>query len=135
MALLAKRAANSLPFQVLTLQFGDWSFIDPWIRHHFVYVHDPEDVELVRTPEMQLQQIWDRGVFFGDCDDVATFEATVFTAYGIHSRFCAIRQMTSDIEFSHVFVEALIDNQWQTFDPTCKPRTQIESVEKMLYVV
>lgn len=72
------------------------------------------------SPELSLQRISEGGYFVGDCDDVATFEASIYKAYGFNVRFVAIRTFINDPNFQHVYLEVLIDGTWLRFDPTVR---------------
>jgi transglutaminase-like putative cysteine protease len=129
---LAQKASCRLPFQILAGQFATWQFIDPWIRARYRYVDDPMDLELVRTPELMLDTLMGpQGFFCGDCDDVATFSAALFRAAGYRVRFVAIRTDPCEPEFLHVYIEVHIEMQWLTFDPTVRPGTLLEAIERM----
>lgn len=52
----------------------------------FRYTHDPESVELVKSPDKMLMEIETRGVTLGDCDDLATFIIGALSTLGIPSR-------------------------------------------------
>lgn len=118
MAVLARRAAKSNDFQLLCISFPSWSNIDPWIRSHFRYATEP--YEIIMSPELSLQRIEEGGYFVGDCDDVATFEAAIYKAYGFPVRFVAIRTFIHDRNFQHVYLEVFINNIWVRFDPTVR---------------
>ena len=104
------------------------SGIEEWVRGVFVY--QPEQVEIVRTPQFMVREILDQGWFSGDCDDVATFTAAILKTYNYPATFLAIRY-SDPSEFEHVFV--LSDSF--VFDATVPYGTEYEALERMTEVV
>jgi transglutaminase-like putative cysteine protease len=94
--------------------------LDWWIRQHFRYTPDGE-IETVKTADVMLDEIQQDGFFRGDCDDVATFLASMAGALGMKARFIAIRTESNDPDFLHVFVEIRTPAGWVRLDPTVKP--------------
>jgi hypothetical protein len=52
----------------------------------FRYTHDPEQVELVKSPEKMLHELETRGVALGDCDDLTGFILASLSVLGVPSR-------------------------------------------------
>lgn len=52
----------------------------------FRYTHDPERVELVKSPEKLLSEIDSRGVALGDCDDMTAFILGGLSTVGVPGR-------------------------------------------------
>jgi len=59
--------------------------------------------EIIRAPEFMLTDLETYGYMEGDCDDAATFSASVCRSLGIDSRFMAIRTDPRGSDFRHVF--------------------------------
>lgn len=104
--------------------------LDSWLRRNFRYRDEFE--EIVRTPEFMLADMQYTGMLEGDCDDVATFAASVLYNAGIPARLVAIRT-TPDPNFDHVFVEAKPDGEYyfQHIDPTVSSDTRVPEFERM----
>lgn len=59
-----------------------------WCRAHVQFMADPATVELVRTPASAIRAIQSRGVFKGDCDDLATLGASLLRCMGYTPGLC-----------------------------------------------
>jgi hypothetical protein len=68
-------------------------------------VPDPEWAEWVRGPRLQIDSFYSTGAYEGDCDDAATFAASILCSMGIPCSFVAFR-FGQDPDFSHVNTEA-----------------------------
>lgn len=79
--------------------------------------HDPEGVELIAAPLVQLGAIRDRGASAGDCDDVATLGAALGLAAGYPARFVVLR-FDPGAPFEHVFTELRGPLGWVELDTT-----------------
>jgi len=115
---------------------------------HFRYTHDPQSVELIKSPEKMIAEIQARGVTLGDCDDLATFILSSLSVIGIPSRIgtgafdinpelwpqlgmerpekFGIRAMAgtgfAGGPFTHVWAEGLRpDGVWVILDPVAGP--------------
>jgi len=128
MAGLARHASQDEWFRgVLLAQLGfdpSLSSIEEWVRARFVY--QPELVEIVRAPQFMMREILDEGWFSGDCDDAATFIASILKSYGFPATLRAIRYSHPE-EFEHVFV---VSSSF-VFDPTVPYGTEYEQLESM----
>jgi len=104
--------------------------LDSWLRRNFRYRDEFE--EIVRTPEFMLLDMQHAGMLEGDCDDVATFAASVLHNAGIPARLVAVRT-TPDPNFDHVFTEALLegDTYFTRIDPTVSSETRVPEFERM----
>lgn len=76
-----------------------------WLDHHFLFVRDPHDVELLTTPAEQLRQIADMGAARGDCDDVAVLGAALARAGQLPVRYVLYGFGVPPTTFSHIFAE------------------------------
>jgi transglutaminase-like putative cysteine protease len=86
-------------------------------RSSFILVDEPE--ELLIDPSVQFEELADKGVIHGDCDDVALFVAALLYNIGVQTRFKAVTQ-GDDGTFQHVFVEYKLKglNRWIPVDAT-----------------
>lgn len=78
--------------------------LQEWVRDQISYRMDPDDLELVQTPEKTLE------FGAGDCDDKATLLASMLLAIGHPARFCAAA-IEGD-QFSHVLVQSKVADAW-----------------------
>jgi hypothetical protein len=126
MAQLTKRAiSQSSDIRELAIEtstgFGSNGPIDAChriallVRSCFCIIDEPE--ELLIDPILQFKAYKEKGVVYGDCDDVATFTACLTYAIGIPTRFKAINQ-GEDGSFQHVFTEVQIGETWKPLDAT-----------------
>lgn len=74
-----------------------------WLGAHTVFVPDPDDEELVRTPLYQVQAVQAGGVSPGDCDDVATLGAALALAAGLRCAFVVLGFEGPGSPFQHVY--------------------------------
>lgn len=94
-----------------------------WTRGHMVYTPDPPNEELIKWPSVLMNEIRVHGQALGDCDDYVMLYATLLLARGIETRIVLIaRQAVDDgsgqYQFDHIYVEALLDDEWTPIDPT-----------------
>ncbi len=146
MAWLARDGAKLLNVQALAYGLHGWYpndlmvGVDAWIRAHYRF--RPESEELVRTVARMVEEIQTLGFFEGDCDDAATFYASILYTLGIPVRFVAIRYDRFNPEFQHVFVEYdghtfveyenEVSERWLRLDPTVAPGTVHRELERMI---
>lgn len=76
-----------------------------FVRDNVRYQQDIADVETLRTPELTLE------MGAGDCDDMCILLASLLQAVGHPVRFVAV-SFAPDQEYSHVFLETKIGNDW-----------------------
>jgi transglutaminase-like putative cysteine protease len=134
MASRARQAARNPEFQKFALEFNSTAEVDSWVRAHFRYRDELE--EILRTPEFMLNDVLVRlGYLEGDCDDISTFYAATFKALGLPSRFVAIRYTQEQPNFEHVFTQAYDMAVWQTFDATVAVGTEIRAIETLIQEV
>lgn len=89
--------------------------VDRFVRMHTRLIDEPE--ELLIDPRFAIDQIKERGYFFGDCDDTSLLIASLLTVVGIATRFKAISER-ADGSFGHVFVEFKHGETWKAIDST-----------------
>jgi transglutaminase-like putative cysteine protease len=131
MARLAREAKSNPWFNELAQSLGDMDSVDKFIRAHFRYRDEIE--EIVRDPDWMINDLFNRlGWLEGDCDDVSTLYAAFASALGIRSRFVAIRYRPSNPNFEHVFTEVYDGSQWRVCDATVAPGTVLQSLEEMM---
>lgn len=74
------------------------------VAAHVRYVNDPARVELVKDPERIVEEIEATGRAVGDCDDIATFIATLASQIGREAEFVTVGFNASQPgNYSHVF--------------------------------
>ena len=112
------------------LQGGTVQSIETWIREHYMY--RPEHEEILRSPDFMMADLSRLGYIEGDCDDISIFVAALFRVLGCPVHFVAIRVKSDDTEFSHVFTEIWTGNGWYALDPTVKPGTRYRYAERMI---
>jgi transglutaminase-like putative cysteine protease len=89
--------------------------IDSALREVFRYRDEEE--EIVRTPEFMVHDLETFGYLEGDCDDIATFTASVTKAQGYPTRLTGIMSQPIN-EYDHVFSEVRIGTEWLPIDLT-----------------
>ncbi len=99
-----------------------------WFNHHFRYVNDPVQVELVKDPERLLEEIAQHGSAMGDCDDASTFLFAAPRTIGITTQFARVgfksQKPMAGSQYTHVFTVG-----WDQYkrpivlDPVAGPRT------------
>ncbi len=140
MARLARDGAKLLNVQALAYGLHGWYpndlmvGVDAWIRAHYRF--RPESEELVRTVGRMVEEIQTLGFFEGDCDDAATFYASILYTLGFVVRLVAIRYDPREPEFQHVFVEYHDPlygfTNWFRLDPTVPAGTVHREIERMI---
>lgn len=81
------------------------------------FAHDPRGVELLKPPDMMLEELEQLGEAVGDCDDVAVLGAALGRAIGLPARF-RLLAFTRGAPFEHVYTELLTDGGWLDLDTT-----------------
>jgi len=99
--LLALQIVSNIPDRSY---MGEARALQEWVRDQIRYVMDPDDLELVQTPEKTLE------FGQGDCDDKSTLLASFLSACGHPCRFVAVG--FNEDAFSHVLVETKIGERW-----------------------
>jgi len=83
---------------------GEIRVLHEFVRDEIRYVNDPEEFELVQTPEKTLEYGQ------GDCDDQATLLAGLLHSLGHPAQFTAVG--LGGGPFSHVLVETKVGERW-----------------------
>jgi transglutaminase-like putative cysteine protease len=86
-----------------------------YVRTNMVYTPDPEDVETFGTASYHLQNIIERGITAGDCDDAAVLLATMAASLDLQVRF-AVASFRPDLELHHVWAEIRTSGGWNQLD-------------------
>lgn len=88
------------------------------VRRTMRYTLDPLGVETVKDPSFILQEIQRKGRAAMDCDDASVWTSTLLRAIGIPTRFKVIKD--DPREFTHVFLQAWMDDGWVNVDPIAR---------------
>lgn len=99
-----------------------------WIRRNVKFVNDPYlvvgwlrewqdavDCEVLTSPArlVTMQRM------FGDCDDFAMLGKAMLRVCGIESLFVTVKaDPANPDEWSHVYLDVLVGNDWVPFDPS-----------------
>lgn len=101
------------------LAAGGGFYIAPAIRELLASVvtfeHDPEGLELVRTPDRMLLEVRETGGTAGDCDDIATLGAGLGIAAGLPVRYVTVA-MHATGPYVHVWTELYDGGRWWELD-------------------
>lgn len=84
-------------------------YLHAWVRDRIRYVKDVRGVETLQTPVKTLE------LMQGDCDDQTTLLCALLESIGHKTRMVAVATHGRK-EFSHVFPETKIGNQWVTVE-------------------
>lgn len=84
--------------------YGEVATLQEWVRDNIKFVRDPEQFELVQTPQKTLE------IGAGDCDDKSTLLAALLCALGHPAQFVAIG--FEGAPHSHVLVRTKVGDTW-----------------------
>jgi hypothetical protein len=97
---------------------GEVVAVRNWVAEFIRYSNDPLHVELVKSPQTLVEEVMQRGVGVGDCDDLACLIATLCLQLGRDCQFipCGFDEPG---HYSHVFVRVQEPRtrQWIVCDP------------------
>jgi len=97
---------------------GEIVAVRNWVAEFVRYTNDPLHVELVKSPQTLIEEVIQRGVAVGDCDDLATLIATFGLQLGRVCEYipCGFGDAG---HYSHVFarVQEPRTHQWIVCDP------------------
>jgi hypothetical protein len=79
-------------------------------RDQIRYVRDIRSVEVLQMP------VWTLKLGAGDCDDKSMLLAAMLASIGYRVRFIAVAFAPE--QFSHVWVQAWVGNNWLDLEPT-----------------
>lgn len=88
-----------------------------WLDSHTAFEFDPPGVERIKTPRAMLEEIRDRRVARGDCDDVAVLGAALSHMMGLPSRFQLVGFQYGE-PYGHVYTEVRAGRRWVDLDTT-----------------
>lgn len=90
-------------------KIGQAQVILTWVKQNIQYISDIYGVETIIYPVTLVEKIKS-----GDCDCLSSLVASMILSVGIPCRFAVVKIETP--EWSHVYVEALINNTWKALD-------------------
>ncbi len=108
-----------------------------WIQHFTQFLPDPVHAEALVPAAVSVDKIQSRGLFQGDCDDVAVLAAAMGMSIGLRARFAAVAFHAPEAPFAHVWAElspAEFD-EWVIIDPTRPGQAMPYIARRMLYVI
>lgn len=106
--------------------------MDTILRQTFSYRDEEE--EIIRTPEFMVNDLETLGYLEGDCDDIATFTASLTKAMNVPTRLTGIMTQSTE-EYDHVFSEARIGQFWMPIDLTVPLGTEYQVYGYMSEIV
>jgi len=89
-----------------------------YVASHVRYLNDPLTTEWTKDPERLADEILDRGVAVGDCDDIASLIAAMLRQCGREVEFITVG-FGAPGKYAHVFVRAKEPKtgRWIVCDP------------------
>lgn len=109
--------------------------IKSYLSEHFMFVRDPNGVELLSTPRFMLDSINNRMYAQGDCDEAAILAAALGKAIGLQARFILLGFSGPTGPMAHVFTLLRGRSGWHNLDVTrpsvgfIPPATRVQEVE------
>lgn len=89
-----------------------------FIREHFPFELDPEEIELIRVPSYYARAWKWRQRPGGDCDDLSLLLGTLLYSMGVEVAYVVISRSPTNPEFGHVYVAAKLGGVWRFYDPS-----------------
>lgn len=114
---LSKRGARHEGVRARARDLSSPQAIRRWLDRRFEFVRDPPGLELLKAPDVMLQEWEHTGTFTGDCDDAAIMAAAVALAAGFRVRWMVLGFRRRG-PFKHVYAEAWDGRRWIDFDVT-----------------
>jgi|SRR5882672_377387 len=98
---------------------GPWRSLAPdkllqFVRDQILYIDHPWNMQVVKDCRRTLESKT------GDCVSKSVCLATLLATWGIHSQFVA--QAPNGEDYDHVYVQAFVNGQWVSLDPTADGR-------------
>lgn len=87
-----------------------------FIREKLTYTRDPVGVEMTKSPSVMVEQISDRGVSYGDCDDHACLSYAMLNSIGIPAKLRVAWYQKPMPQ--HIYAIVQLDGVWYPFDTT-----------------
>jgi hypothetical protein len=105
--------------------------IGQWLAERTEFLADPSVAEALVPATDALQHIVQRGIFQGDCDDVAVLAAAMGLCIGLRARFVVVAFHAPDAPYAHVFTElgGASDDSLLPIDPT-RPSLDLPPVSR-----
>jgi len=82
-----------------------------FVKNKVIYRRDPTYIEQVQDPLKIAIDINNDGIAYGDCDDMATFLATLLLSVGFMPYFRAVRYEPNVSNYNHIYV-VVYDTNW-----------------------
>jgi hypothetical protein len=79
--------------------------IRDFLAGYTLFLRDPTHAEALHAPRLMLDTIKARGIFQGDCDDIAILGAALGLAIGLRARYVAVGFKSPNAPFRHVWAE------------------------------
>lgn len=83
----------------------------------FLFAPDPPEVELLKTPQLMLEEAAETGHARGDCDDAAILGASLALRMGLQARFVVLG-FEPNGPYGHVYAEVWDGRRWLDLDVT-----------------
>lgn len=106
-----------------------------FIREHFPFELDPEEIELIRLPSYYARAWKHRQRPGGDCDDLSLLLGTLLYSMGVEVAYVVISRSPTNPEFGHVFVAAKFAGAYRFFDPSVSRPYKTEGLRIKWYRV
>lgn len=124
--MLAEEICRHLPGKDYT---SEALAIHNFVLAHCRYMRDPRTIEWVKAAHVMVDEILNRGVGTGDCDDLAALEAALLLSAGCEARYATVAfrriMFQGQPQYSHVFTQAREPRSgaWITLDAVAAERT------------
>lgn len=93
------------------------------MQNHFHYVHDPVNIELVKSVTWIDDEIENQGFFMGDCDDATAYLSALLLSVGYPTALVVVSPVHSPtMDFRHIYLRTWYNKArtWIGLDPTAK---------------
>ena len=81
------------------------------------YLHDPQGLEMLKSPLVSLQLLEIGEKPLGDCDDLTILTLSLLKSIGFYTKIKAV-STKSNKRFNHVYGQTKINNKWINLDLT-----------------
>lgn len=89
-----------------------------YLQSRYKYVKDINNVECFKRPITILNELREKGYFWGDCDDASIFLGTLLRSIGFKIRFEILA--INYPKYNHIRVAVKVKDQWIPLDLTKK---------------
>jgi hypothetical protein len=107
---------EGVPFCVDVFNIEDPETLYNTLNTLFIYKDDPQDVELIMSPQTFVENNYWGRAFTGDCDDIVTFVTSYCVAHGIKCQIALVGRKRSAP--THIFNYVLYNGKMIPFDLT-----------------